>query len=293
MRGEDHGAYNNYIKTIRGEFRICMNRTIYILILVVCLSVGVNVSEAADDSAANGVTIVEISTLPNEREVLSSLKSINPEVVEAAIAFPDNFNPQQQYPVLITQVTADRYLPNIENMEAYRETALKNGYVVLTAQAKPWPATTRDDTRQHRYISQRAALRWLQQQYPQSRNWPLALAGFSGGAKMVQPLAAVLLMEQREVVGLFLGGCNDESTGEILTVYPEVADAYKNIPFFLSSGRNDRIATPRAMRRVAKRMEKAGIKKVHLSRYGGAHYLDTRELDAALKWFLQPESPVH
>lgn len=117
--------------------------------------------------------------------------------------------------MLITQVTADRYLPNIDAMEAYRETALKNGYVVLTAQAKPWPATTREDTRQHRYISLRAGLRWLEQQYPASRNWPLALAGFSGGAKMVQPLAAVMLMEQRDVIGLFLGGCNDESISEI------------------------------------------------------------------------------
>lgn len=258
-----------------------------IFVLGICLFTNSGASDIANREAANGVTLVEIATLPHEREVLSSLHSVNSDVVEAAVAFPDNFNPQQLYPVLITQVTADRYLPNIDAMEAYRETALKIGYVVLTAQAKPWPATTRDDTRQHRYISLRAALRWLGQEYPASRNWPLVLAGFSGGAKMVQPLAAVMLMEQRDVIGLFLGGCNDESTNEILRVYPEVADAYKNIPFFLSSGRNDRVASPRAMRRIAKRMEKAGAKRVHLSRYSGAHYLEPRELDAALKWFLQ------
>lgn len=264
-----------------------------IFIAGLCLFTDISASEIAERSLANGVRVVEIATLPSEREVLSSLQSVNPDIVEAAIAFPGSFNPQQQYPVLITQVTADRYLPNIENMEAYRETALKNGYVVLTAQAKPWPATTREDTRQHRYISLRAALRWLRQQYPESGSWPLVLAGFSGGAKMVQPLAAVLLVEQREVIGLFLGGCNDESTNEILTIYPEVADAYKNIAFFLSSGRSDRIASPRTMRQVAKRMEKAGVKKVHLSRYSGAHHLDTHELDAALKWFLETGSPVH
>lgn len=112
-----------------------------------------------DHRTEKGIRIIEIATLSNEKEVISAIKSINPDVVEAAIAFPDEFDPLQQYPLLITQVTADRYLSNIDNMEAYRETALKNGYVVLTAQAKPWPATTRDDTRQHRYISLGAALR--------------------------------------------------------------------------------------------------------------------------------------
>lgn len=91
----------------------------------------------------------------------------------------------------------------------------------------------------------------------------------------------------------FLGGCNDESTSDILAIYPEVADVYKNIAFFLSSGRSDKVASPRAMRRVAKRMEKAGVKKVHLSLYNGAHFLNTHELDAALEWFLPTGSPVN
>lgn len=245
---------------------------------------------ASANASEPGITVVEVPTLPNERQVLSSIESINPDLVEAAFAFPGNFDPDKQYPILITQVTVDRYRPNIDDMEAYRETALKNGYVVMTAQSKPWPATSDDDTRQHRYIALRAGLRWLARRYPASRHWPLAFAGFSGGAKMIQPLAGVMLMEQRRVIGLFMGGCNDDSTKQILKIYPRVADAYLDIAFFLSSGSYDKVATPRHMRRVAKRMERAGAKKVHLSRYGGDHELDTDQLDKALKWFLEQEA---
>lgn len=268
---------------------ICFSALMNFQALVACADTPAVITDKNRESGTSNVTIVQIPTLPDERKILSTLPSLDPNLVEVAVAFPERFDPDKRYPVLITQVTVDRYLPNIENMEAYRETALANGYVVLTAQGKPWPATMEEDTRQHRYVSLRAALRWLEQQYPASRDWPLVLAGFSGGAKMVQPLAAVLLAENRHVIGLFLGGCNEEFTGEIMKTFPQVRDAYASMDFFLSAGGNDIIAPPRVVRRVARRLEKAGAENVYFSRYHGGHDLNTNDLDKALKWFLSPE----
>jgi predicted esterase len=232
-----------------------------------------------------GLRRVEIATLPIERSALAELPTLSPDRVELAVAFPNAFDPTQEHPILITQVTADRFRSNIDELPMYAPAALADGYVVLTAQGIPWPQGEGSDNLMHRYVSVRAALRWLAGEIPQSERWPIVIAGFSGGAKISQVLAVSLMLEQRRVAGVFLGGCNEDHSGLLLGQYPAVKDRFSHIAFFLSAGRQDRIATLEAVHSVADGLRRSGVEQLELSVHPGGHQLDKQDLSKALHWF--------
>jgi predicted esterase len=231
---------------------------------------------------------VEAPTAPVERAALAELPAMRSDRVELAVAFPGRFDPAQEHPILITQVTSDRARSNIAELAVYAPTALALGYVVLTAQGIPWPTTERSDTLAHRYASVRAALRWLAGEVPQSEAWPIVLAGFSGGAKISQVLAFSLALEGRRVAGAFLGGCNEDHSRLLLREYPQVQQPFSQMAFFLSVGEEDRIAPPASVREVADHLRRSGARRLQLSVHRGGHRLDTRDLDKALRWLRAP-----
>jgi predicted esterase len=228
---------------------------------------------------------VEVPTVPVERAALAAVPSMRADRVELAVAFPGAFDPAQEHPILITQVTADRSRPNVAELARYAPTALEQGYVVITAQGMPWPETPANDTLMHRYVTVRAALRWLAGEVPASEHWPIILAGFSGGAKISQVLAVSLTLEQRRVAGVFLGGCNEDHSQLLLGEYPTVKGRFAQIAFFLSAGTDDRIATPEAVRSVAEHLRRSGVQHLELSVHPGDHRLDPQDLSRALRWF--------
>jgi predicted esterase len=233
----------------------------------------------------------EAPTAPVERAALAELPSLRSDRVELAVAYPDRFDPAQEHPILITQVTADRFRSNVAELAAYAPTALALGYVVLTAQGIPWPTTERSDTLAHRYASVRAALRWLAGEVPQSEGWPIVLAGFSGGAKISQVLAFSLTLEGRRVAGVFLGGCNEDHSRLLLREFPAAQERFSQMAFFLSVGQEDRIAPPTAVREVADHLRRSGVRRLELSVHRGGHRLDAGDLSKALRWLSAPISP--
>jgi predicted esterase len=228
---------------------------------------------------------VEVPTAPLERAALAQVSSLRADRVELGVAFPPSFDPSEEHPILITQVTADRFRSNLAELGAYAPTALEQGYVVLTAQGIPWPDDPDDDTLLHRYASVRAALRWLAREVPRSESWPIVLAGFSGGAKISQVLAFSLTLEQRRVAGVFLGGCNEDHSRVLLAEYPSVRHSFSRIAFFLSAGKDDRIAPLSSVRAVAEHLRGSGVQRLELSEHPGEHRLDPRDLERALRWF--------
>jgi hypothetical protein len=228
---------------------------------------------------------VEVSTVPSEQDALAAIPLLRSDRVELAVAFPDAFDVTREHPILITQVTADHYRPNIAELGEYAPTALARGYVVMTAQGIPWPHSAESDTLMHRYISVRAALRWLAGEIPESAHWPIVVAGFSGGAKISQVLAFSLMLEQRRVAGVFLGGCNEDHSRLLLGTYPMLKESFSQIAFFLSAGSDDRIAPSAAVRAVAQGLRRSGVERLQVSEHPGEHRLDRRDLDKALRWF--------
>jgi predicted esterase len=226
-----------------------------------------------------------VPTVPAERAALAGLPSLRNDRVELAVAFPDALDPEQDHPILITQVTADHYRPNVAELSEYAPAAVEQGYVVLTAQGIPWPESEGGNTLLHRYATVRAALRWLASEIPQSKRWPIILAGFSGGAKISQALAVSLMLEEHRVAGVFLGGCNEDHSRLLLGQYPTVKERFSQIAFFLSAGADDQIAPPTAVRAVAEQLRNSGVKRQQLSVHPGGHRLDVRDLSLALRWF--------
>jgi predicted esterase len=228
---------------------------------------------------------VEVPTVPVERTALAAVPSLRPDRVELAVAFPEDFQATGEHPILITQVTADRHLGNVAGLSQYAPTALAQGYVVLTAQGLPLSDSRGADTLMDRYVTVRAALRWLASEIPASEHWPIVLAGFSGGAKISQVLAVSLTLEGRRVAGVFLGGCNEDHSGLLLATYPAVRARFSQIDFFLSAGEEDSIAPLSAVRSVAQGLRSSGARRVELSVHSGGHQLDVRDLSKALRWF--------
>jgi hypothetical protein len=227
---------------------------------------------------------VEAATVPFESAALAELPPLRSDRVELAVAFPERFDPSREQPILITQVTSDRARSNIDELGTYAPAALAAGYVALTAQGIPWPTTARSDTLGHRYASVRAALRWLAGEVPQSVGWPIVLAGFSGGAKISQALAFSLTLEGRRVAGVFLGGCNEDHSRVLLGEFPTVKERFSQMAFFLSVGKEDRIAPPAAVREVADHLRRSGVQRLELSVHRGGHRLDPQTLSVGLRW---------
>jgi predicted esterase len=226
---------------------------------------------------------LHVPTAPLERDALATIAGVRTDRVELAVALPPTIGTAQTHPILVAQVTADAR-SNVDALSAYAPAALEQGYVVLTAQATPWPAAGHD-TVLHRYASLRAALRWLAGELPGSEHWPIVLAGFSGGAKISQVLAFSSMLERRRVLGVFLGGCNEDHSRVLLGEFPSLAEPFSHIAYYLSVGREDRIAPPDSVRDVASSLRAAGAGAVEVSVHAGEHRLDARDLSRALRWF--------
>jgi len=239
----------------------------------------------ASPSLNESLRQLEVASDPIERAGLAEIPSIAADRVALAVGFPAAFDAERVHPILVTQVTADRARPNIAELGAYAPAALEQDYVVISAQGIPWPERYQDDTLVHRYATLRAALRWLASEVPQSERWPIVLAGFSGGAKISQVLAFSLMLEQRRVAGVFLGGCNEDHSRVLLGEYPALQERFSQIAYYLSVGDDDRIAPPSSVRDVAKHLRASGARHVEVSTHPGNHRLDTRDLSQALRWF--------
>jgi predicted esterase len=259
-----------------------------VLCVLAVWACGVASSNAPAHPLQVAVRRLEVPTVAVEQTALAAVPSIRSDRVELAVAFPRDFQPEREHPILITQVTADRQLANIAELSKYAPTALEQGYVVLTAQGIPVREGSGSDTLMDRYVTVRAALRWLASEVPPSERWPIVLAGFSGGAKISQVLAVSLTLEGRRVAGVFLGGCNEDHSGLLLTSYPTVSERFSQIAFFLSAGQEDTIAPVAAVRSVAQGLRNSGAQRVELSVHSGGHQLDVRDLGKALRWFRSP-----
>ena len=127
----------------------------------------------------------------------------------------------------------------------------------------------------------------LRLSWPQSKQWPFACAGFSGGAKRAAMTAAEMMRQRDVVIGVFMGGCNEDraSVGyQISGPGPRFLD----VPMFLSNGTRDPIAGVLQGAAVKRAMEQTGFTRIRLETYDAQHRLDTNHVRLALEWFRPP-----
>ncbi|MBI3416700.1 MAG: hypothetical protein HY043_15515 [Verrucomicrobia bacterium] len=198
------------------------------------------------------------------------------------LAVPAGFDLKKPWQLLI--VSSPSGGSPIAALRGYTNVALAEGWVLFAAEG---PAQTQPkyDTFAWRGVMLGSALDTLHRNWPESARWPVACAGFSGGAKMSGSLGAILARQNYELIGIFMGGCNeDRATFGFNTHQP--GEAFHQVPIFLSSGDTDPIATPEQHKTVRASMGESGFINVRLSTYAGGHQLNNEELRTALNWFV-------
>jgi hypothetical protein len=196
------------------------------------------------------------------------------------IALPAGFDLRRTWPVLI--VTAPSGASAVQSVGGYTNVALARGWIVAAVDGPK--VRTEQDTSTFAWAMISSLIDQLHTSWPQSRQWPFACAGFSGGAKRAAMTAANMMRQRDEVIGVFMGGCNEDraTTGYQISA---PGPRFLSVPMFLSNGANDPIAGPAYGEKVKALMEQTGFSNVRLGIYNGQHRLDTNQLRSALEWF--------
>ena len=170
----------------------------------------------------------------------------------------------------------------MQSLGGYTNVALSQGWVVAAIDGPKVP--TEKDSNVFAWGMNSSLLDQLRASWPQSKYWPFACAGFSGGAKRAAMTAAEMMRQRDSVIGVFMGGCNeDRATLGYQISQPGLA--FLDVPMFLSNGARDSIAGPAAGARVKQSMEQTGFKRVRLEGYDDQHRLNTNHVRLALEWF--------
>jgi hypothetical protein len=205
-----------------------------------------------------------------------------PTTGRVLLFFPSGFDPARLWPILIVTSTTDFGCTSIKDAPWYRDAAMKEGWVVLAADATISP---RADSLQWRLSISTAALQMIRNDWPQSAQWPVAFEGFSGGAKRSGILAAMLADNRGfKICGMFLAGINSDRVTAACKDYHPPADFF-NVPIWISSGTADQIAPPGAQEGVYYSLKPTDFQHVRLEKFFGGHALKSTEVQRSLHWF--------
>ena len=209
----------------------------------------------------------------------------NPRVLTAkcALIVPEGFDPAKPWPIFCAN--APQGSSAVEGAMAFGKPAAEAGWLTLAADG---PVPAKLETIQWCAALAEAALDYLEKAWPGARRWPVASGGFSGGAKRSAYVGAMLMENGRRVIGLWMGGCNEDRATDALQ-WHKPGPAFFALPIWLSSGLTDPTATPAQQQAVRASLLASGFKNVRLETYAGTHALDPAQVAAGLRWFAAPE----
>jgi hypothetical protein len=214
------------------------------------------------------------------------VNSKNPPVqyAAAAIAVPEGFDPEIPTPILLVNATSDGAGSSIALMPLYTNTALRLGWIVIAADG-PFGKPPQDNP-PWRWTMISSLLDHINKTWPGSRRWPLVSAGVSGGGKWAGVMGAILSQRGYNLIGVFMGAVNQDYASESAKLY-DPAVRYKQVPFYLSSGTEDKVATPEQHQQVKESLLSNGFTNVRMESFKGGHALSEAELRKALNWFIE------
>ncbi len=200
----------------------------------------------------------------------------------AVLAVPSGFDPKRNYRVLVVFSTSDFQHQNRDDLvNLYRPTALAEDWVVLAGDG---PEPARRDSSGWRAGHTLAALDALHRSFPNSKNWPIACAGYSGGAKRAGLLAPLLAVGGYRICGLFLTGMNEDTLTEGYRRYKPGSN-FLRTPIFISTGARDQVATPAQQSALKNSLQRTGFGNIRHETFQYGHVVKKTHIEAALRWF--------
>jgi hypothetical protein len=217
---------------------------------------------------------------------LAVVNSKNPtvEFAKVAIAVPPGFEPDIPTPILLVNGTSDGLGSSIRPMQAYTNVALRLGWIVIAAEG-PFGKPPQDNP-PWRWAMISSLLDHVNKAWPGSKRWPIVSAGVSGGGKWAGVIGAVLSQKGYNVIGVFMSGVNQDLASEAAKLY-DPAVRFKQVPIYLASGTEDKLATPAHHQEVKESLLHNGFANVRLESFTGGHALSEGELRKALTWFIE------
>ena len=242
---------------------------------------GLNFAGVALTPGATVKVSVPLSDL--EKSYVAEGGNAVPPYTVATLAVPRGFDPNKTWPVLIAFASSDHLYPNwFDMMGNYRATALAEGWALLTGDGPKPPPTL--DSSGWRAGHALAALDALHRSFPGSKNWPIACAGQSGGAKRAGYLAPLFAARGYRIVGIFFEGMNEERITEAYRRFNPGRD-FLRTPIYFSSGVHDMIATLDQQNGVENSMRRTGFSNIRHTNFPGGHQVFPSEVRNALRWF--------
>ena len=205
-----------------------------------------------------------------------------PPYAVAVLATPNNFDPRKSWPVLVICSTSDFKRQNRNDLvQFYRRVGLAEGWVLLAGDG---PQNARNDTAAWRLAMTMAAIDALHRSFPGSEKWPMACAGFSGGAKGAGSVAPMLARSGCRISGMYLTGVNQDYLSPGYARAQPGADFLKT-PIYVSAGHDDKIATLEQQYDVAGSIKRTGFSRVKIGTFRGEHEVNDAQTSIALRWF--------
>ena len=205
-----------------------------------------------------------------------------PQSAVAVLATPANFDPGKNWPVLIICSTSDFKRQNRDDLvQFYRRVGLAEGWVLLAGDG---PQHARNDTAAWRAAMTLAAIDALHRSFAGSEKWPMAGAGFSGGAKGAGSIVPLLARSGCRIIGIYLTGVNQDYLSEGYSRSKPGAN-FLSTPIYVSAGHDDRIATLEQQYDVAGSIKRTGFNRVRIGTFRGGHEVNDAQTSIALRWF--------
>lgn len=232
---------------------------------------------------AVGATVrAQVLLTDQEKAYASEGGNAVPSHAVAVLAVPANFDPQKTWPVLVPLATSDFQRMNRDDLrDFYQQAAVAEGWIILAGDGDAPPP---HETAGWRAGMTLAALDALHRSFSGSKNWPVAVAGFSGGAKRAGNLAPLLALAGNRVIGIFLTGINEDRLSEGYRKFQPGA-AFLRTPIFVSSGQDDVVARITQQQQVKHAMEQTGFTRVRQEAMPHGHAVSRRAVREALRWF--------
>ena len=263
-------------------------RSLVLAIGIAALSISAASAQAATFAGvpvAPGATVranVPLSPL-QQRYVAEGGNAVPPHAV-AVLAVPKGCDPSKSWPVVVVFSTSDEKIQNRDDlMHYYRDTGLAEGWVLIAGDG---PNLPRQDSSGWRIGHTLAALDAMHRSFPGSTKWPIACAGFSGGAKRSGLLSPLFSVAGYRVAGLFLTGLNDDTLSQGYKKYNPGAN-FLGTKVFFSAGTRDRTSPLLQQNSVRASMQRTGFNNIRSATFAGPHTVKRAHFAEALRWFRQ------